>query len=309
MYNPLYQNERKQKKTSSYTPEEGALQQRPFTMQLKTLSQQPDLKTSFSRAERYGHHLDTIQCAGLSNAAPIQMSVDEDEELKSGINLDISKLNNKPVLDKVLSIASSTNSHKNHKKGKNIETESKKHLVENTKEKEEKEKKQNSDEHLKSHATNNSDKTTEENSQNHDPEVTKLLNKQTQNNAVSQEKIMAPPPTYEEKKSTPTPKAGTRGQYLNKREAMNIIGDNKEFAATQRAVKKVPVKGTTKSDSKAEDSKQQVKLKNAAELVRDQVINNEDREVKEHIQAKLNLDPAIVAKQGGEQLILQKMQN
>ena len=81
---------------------------------------------------------------------------------------------------------------------------------------------------------------------------------------------------------------------------MNIIGDNKEFAPTQRTVKKVSIKGTTKSDSKAEDSKQQVKLKNAAELVRDQV--------KEHIQAKLNLDPAIVAKQGGEQLILQKMQ-
>lgn len=294
MYNHFYQNEQKRKKASPFTPE-GAFKQRPFTMQLKTLLQQPDLKTSFSRAERYGHHLDTIQCAGLSNAAPIQMSVDEDEKLTSGINLDISKLNNKPVLNQVLSIASLKKSHKNHHN---------KNLAENTKEKEEKEKKQNSDEHLKSHPTN---KATEDNSQNKDPEVTRLLNKQTQNNLVSQEKITAPPPTYEDKKSTPTPRVGTLGQYLNKREAMNIIGDNKEFAATQRAVKKVSVKDTTKSDSKAEDSKQQVKLKNAAELVRNQVIN-EDRQVKEHIQAKLNLDPSIIAKQGGEQLILQKMQ-
>ncbi len=300
MYSQVYQRREKNNKTPPQTDlNSGMLQGRPLLMQLKTLSQQPDLKTSFSRAERYGHHLDTIQCAGLSNAAPIQMSVDEDEELTPGMDLDISKLNNKPVLDQVLSIASLTNSHKDHQK---------KHLAENTKEKEEKEKKQNSEEHLKSHATNNSDKATE-NSQNHDPEVTKLLKKQTQNNLVSQEKIMVPPPTYEDKKSTPTPRVGTRGQYLNKREAMNIIGDNKEFAATQRAVKKVPVKDTNKSDSKAEDSKQQVKLKNAAELVRDQVINNEDRQVKEHIQAKLNLDPSIIAKEGGEQLILQTMQN
>ena len=327
MHSRAYQQEKINKTKTAHSPttlDLGIFQPRPFTTQLKTRSQQPDLKTFLSQAERYGHHLDTIQCAGgLSNAVPIQMSVDEDEEkLTSGMDVDTSKLtSNKPVLDKVLSVASLTSSNQNHPKGTNIKVKPKKHLAEKTKSltetsktknKEEKDKKQHSDEHLKSHATKNSEnKATDENSRNNDPEVTRLLNKQTQNNSVGfggiQEKIIAPPSTYDEKKSTPTPKIGTRSQYLNKREAMNIIGDNKEFAATQRAVKKVPTKDKTKSDSKAEDSTQQVKLKNAAELVRDQVIN-EDRQVKEHIQAKLNLDPAIVAKQGGEQLILQKMQ-
>lgn len=64
-------------------------------MQLKAISQQPDLKTSLSQAERYGHHLDAIQCAGLTTIAPIQMlSVEEEEKkLTSSINLDLSKLN------------------------------------------------------------------------------------------------------------------------------------------------------------------------------------------------------------------------
>ncbi len=320
MYSRLYQNEkRNKKKTSPLTsPDEGALQRCHFTMQLKTLSQRPDLKTSLSQAERYGHHLDTIQCAGLLSATPIQMSVNEEEEKRiSSMDLNTSKLNDKkPLLDKVLTVASLRSSNQKHQKGKNIKKEPKKHSTEKIKDKEAKAKKQHSDEHLKSHATNNSkNKATNENSRNNDPEVTRLLNKKSQNNPVglggiqekSQEKIIAPPSTYDEKKSTPNPKVGTRSQYLNKREAMNIIGNNKEFAATQHAVKKVSIKDTIKSDSKAEDSKQQVKLKNAAELVRDQVIK-EDRQVKEHIQAKLNLDPAIVAKQGGEQLILQKMQ-
>ncbi|MEH2005239.1 hypothetical protein [Nostoc sp.] len=47
-------------------------------------------------------------------------------------------------------------------------------------------------------------------------------------------------------------------------------------------------------------------MKNAAELVRDQVIN-EDREMKKHLRGNFNLDPEIVAKEGGEELILQKI--
>jgi|GEM_PF-4576644 hypothetical protein len=323
MHSQIYQcKERNKKKTphSLISIDSGMLQQRPFTMQLKTRSQQPDLKTSFLRTERYGHHLETIQCAGLSTVVPVQMSVNEEEEkLTSGMVLNISELNNKSVLNQVLNPL--RNFNKDNQKVKNIKIEPKKHFAEKkqsvtetskTKEKEEKDEKQNSD------STNKSDnnKATEDKSLNQDPEVTRLLNKQNQNDstalgnsqAKSQEKnLIAPPPTYDEKKSTPTPKVGTRGQYINKREAMNIIGNNKEFAATQRAVK-VPATNTSKKESsKAEDTKQQVKVKNAAEMLRDQVIK-EDKQVKEHVQVKLDLDPAIVAKQGGEQLILQKIQ-
>jgi hypothetical protein len=304
MRSRMYQREEKKKQKTPHSLnslDSGMLQRCPFTMQLKTLSQQPDLKTSFSQTERYGHHLDTIQCAGLSNGLPIQMSTEEDEELASGIILDTSKLNNNQVLEQGLSIASSTNSYKNHEQ---------KHLAENRKEKVEKvekEKKQNSEERLKSQATNNLHQATVK-LQNHIPEGTIRLNNQIPNNLVSPQKLMPPPPTYDDKKNTPTPRYGTRGQYIKKREAMNIIGEHKEFAATQRAVKQVPAKDTPKSDSKAEDSKQQVKLKNAAELVRDEVTNG-DRQVKEHIQAKLNIDPEMIAQEGGEQLILQKTQS
>lgn len=360
------------------------LQGRPFIMQLKTTSQQPDLKTSLSQAERYGHHLDAIQCAGLTTMAPIQMlSVEEEEKkLTSGINLELSKLNennsvpnfsrdvknpspnfsphrekalnslpslerkganglgftpsfphdgksHNSVLDQVLGVASSLKSfNKKHQKETNIETEPKEHFqeekksaTETTKTKE-KEKKQNSDEHLTSPAKSkiSGNQAKEESSQSQDPEVTRLLNKPTQSNLAgsdgsaqqnNQEKqFVAPPSTYNENKSAPSPKVGTHGQSLAKREAMEMLGNNKGFATIQRAVK-IPVTNTDKTDksesSKAEDSKQQVKLKDAAELVRDQVVK-EDRQAKEHLRGTLNLDPAIVAKEGGEQLILQKMQ-
>ncbi|WP_334972529.1 hypothetical protein [Nostoc sp.] len=299
------------------------LQGRPFIMQLKTLSQQPDLKKSLSQAERYGHHLDKIQCA--LSTTPIQMlSTDEEEKKKltSGMDLETNKLtNNKKVLEKVLSGASGLKTLNNQK---DINIEPQKHFAEKTEsatetsKSKDKDKKQNSDEHLRSLAANkiSENKATEESLPHHDPEVTRLLNKPIQSNLAgsgggvqqnNQQKFMSPPSTYNEHKNTGSTKVGSRGQYLAKREAMDMLGDRKGFATIQRAVN-IPLTNTHKSEtSKAEDSKQQVKLKNAAELVRDQVIT-EDRQVKEHLQGRLNLDPAIVAKQGGEQLILQKMQ-
>ncbi|MEH1878555.1 MULTISPECIES: hypothetical protein [unclassified Nostoc] len=298
------------------------LQGRPFIMQLKTTSQQLDLKASLSQAERYGHHLDKIQCA--ISTTPIQMlSTDEEEKKKlaSGMDIETNKFtSNKKVLEKVLSVGNGLKTF-NNQKDRNIEP--KKHFAEKTEsatessKSKDKDKKQNSDEHLTSPTTNkiSEKEATAESSPHHDPEVTKLLNKPTQSNLAgsggiqqnNQEKFMPPPSTYNEHKNTTSTNVGSRGQYLAKREAMDMLGDRKGFATIQRAVN-IPLTNTHKSKtSKAEDSKQQVKLKNAAELVRDQVIN-EDRQVKEHVQAKLDLDPAIVAKQGGEQLILQKMQ-
>ncbi len=326
MYSQVYQRQERNKKKTPHSQtnlNSGMLQGRPFIMQLKMGSQQPDLKTSLSQAERYGHHLDKIQCA--LSTTPIQMlSTDEEEEKKltSGMDLETNKLtNNKKVLEKVLSGASGLKTLNNQK---DRNTKLKKHFAEKTEsatetsKSKDKDKKQNSDEHLTSLATNkiSENKATEENSLTQDPEVTRLLNKPTQSNLAgsgsgvqqnNQEKFMSPPSTYNEHKNTASTKVGSRSHYLAKREAMDMLGDRKGFATTQRAVK-IPVINTHKFEtSKAEDSKYQVKLKNAAELVRDQVIN-EDRQVKEHVQAKLDLDPAIVAKQGGEQLILQKMQ-
>ncbi|MEH1849915.1 MAG: hypothetical protein V7L25_34325 [Nostoc sp.] len=333
MYSRVYQRREKNNKTPPQTNlNSGMLQGRPLPMQLKILSQQSDLKTSLIRAERYGHHLDAIQCAGLTTTAPIQMlSEEEEKKLIPDTNLDTS---NKHVLDKLINLTNGLKSFdKNHQQ--DINPESVKHLtditntVKSSKPKDqdkqnkdkEKDKKQNLNEHSTSPTNKFSEyKETEDPSLPHDPEVKRLLNKQTQENLKSsssgaqknnqennQDKsFIAPPPTYNENKSAPSPKVGTRGQYLAKKEAMDMLGNNKEFTATQRAVK-TPITNADKSvNSKAEDSKHQVKLKNSAELIRDQVIN-EDRQVKENVREKLNLDPAIVAKQGGEQLILQKM--
>ncbi|WP_334761745.1 hypothetical protein [Nostoc sp.] len=159
------------------------LQGRPFIMQLKTLSQQPDLKTSLSQAERYGHHLDKIQCA--ISTTPIQMlSTDEEEKKKltSGMDIETNKLtNNKKVLEKVLSGASGLKTLNNQK---DRDIEPKKHFAEKTKSATEsskskyKDKKQNSDEHLTLPTINkiSEKKATEESSPDHDPEVTRLLN-------------------------------------------------------------------------------------------------------------------------------------
>lgn len=60
MRSRMYQRKEKNKEKTPHSLnriDSGMLQRCPETMQLKTLSQQPDLKTSFNRAERYGHHL------------------------------------------------------------------------------------------------------------------------------------------------------------------------------------------------------------------------------------------------------------
>ena len=329
MYSRVYQRQERNKTKTPHSLtnlNSGMLQGHPLPVQLKTLSQQPDLKTSLSRAERYGHHLDKIQCAGLSTVAPIQMlSADEEEKRKltSSMDLKINKLNNTNKLpEEVLSVASGLTSYTNHK---DIKIEQKQHFYERNKSatktsnSKDKAQNQNSDERLTSPTINkiSDNKATEESSLPYDPEVNRLLNKPTQSNlAVSgggtqeksqQKNFITPPSTYNDYKNTVSKKVGSRGQYLAKREAMDMLGNNKEFATTQRAVK-FPVTNTPLGEtSKGEDSKQQVKLKNAAELVRDQVIN-EDRQVKEHVRGTLNLDPAIIAKQGGENLILQKVQ-
>jgi hypothetical protein len=324
-------DQKKHKKMSSASTslDWGMSQVRPFTMQLKTRSLHlPDLKTSLSQAERYGHHLDKIQPAAIATSTPIQMlsaSEEEQNKLMSGVDLGISKsTGNKDVLDRVL-LVNNQLTKLAHSHNKDININSKKSFgykvttsPTETSTSKNKEKDKNSDEHLTSSTKHqvSENKSAEDTSLTQDPEVTRLLNKETKNNfpgssvapGKKQERFIAAPSIYNENKNTKAPKAGTRGQFLAKKEAIDILSDRKGFAATtQLAVKKVSVGDATKSESStAKDNQDQVKLKNAAELVRDQVIN-EDRQVKEHLRVNFNLDPDIVAKEGGEELILQKM--
>ncbi|MDB9373339.1 hypothetical protein [Nodularia sphaerocarpa] len=320
---PRDQKNQKTMATPSTTLNWGMSSVRPLTMQLKTRSQLPDLKTSFSQAERYGHHFDKIQPAAISTDTPVQMlsaSEEEQNKLMSGVDLGISKsTGNQGVLDKVFLVENqleklahynkdNTNSPKNfvYKVTTPTETSTSKNKAED----------KNSDDHLTSSTKHQvSENKVEDTSLIQDPEVTRLLNKENKNNLSGsgvtpekkQEKFIAAPSIYDQKKNTTEPKAGTRGQFLAKKEAMNILGDRKGFAATQLAVKKVSVGDSAKSESStAKDNQDQVKLKNAAELVREQAIND-DKQVKEYLRGTFNLEPDIVAKQGGEQLILQKM--
>ena len=324
MHHRIQERDKNQKTmpTSSTTLDWGMSHVRPFIMQMKMRSQLPDLKTSLSQAERYGHHLDKIQPAGISTGTPIQMLSAEEEEKKRmpGVDLGGKLTGNKDVLDTVLNVKKELKKLNNsHKKDININYN--KHFAgKNTNPTESisknKDKDKNSHEHLTSPTTHNaSQKAAEEPSLTHDPEVKRLLNKGTKNNlpsssGVAQEKnqdnFIAPPSIYEDK-NTRTPKAGTHGQFLAKKEAMNILGDRRGFAATQLAVK-IPIGDIAKSESsKAKDNQHQVRLKNAAQLVQKQVIKD-DRQVKEHLRGTFNLEPDIVAKQGGEQLILQMVE-
>ncbi|MBD2212730.1 hypothetical protein H6G27_23050 [Nostoc linckia FACHB-104] len=329
MYRRIYDRQNQKELSSSTTLDWGLPVVRPLAMQLKTRSRLPDLKASLSQAELYGHHLGKIQPATISTSTPIQMlSASEEEEKKrmSGLDLGASTLTgNQTVLDTVLHIKDWSkkinNSHK-----KNIDVNYNKHSADKvtspteTSEAKNQGKDKNSDEHLTSPTKDkvSENKAAELTSLQLDPEVERLLNKNKgiKNNlpgsgGVTQEQnkdnFIAPPSTYNQDKNSPRPKEGTRGKFLAKKEAMNLLGDNKGFVTTQLAVKKVPIGDTANSESaKAKDNQHQVKLKNAAELVRDQVIN-EDREVKEHVRGTFNLEPDIVAKEGGEELILQKM--
>lgn len=321
MHHRIQERDKNQKTIPSSSTDWGMSHVRPFIMQMKMRSQLPDLKTSLSQAERYGHHLDKIQPAGISTGTPIQMLSAEEEEKKRmpGVDLGGKLTGNKDVLDTVFNIKNGLKKLNNsHKKDININFN--KHFAgKNTsptetstlKNKDNK----NSNEHLTSPTHNVAEKAAEEPSLPHDPEVKRLLNKGTKNNLPSsggvaleknQENFIAPPSIYNENQNTKTPKAGTHGQFLAKKEAMNTLGDRKLFAATQLAVK-IPIGDIAKSKgSKAKDNQQQMRLKNAAELVRNQVIKD-DRQVKEHLRGTLNLEPDIVAKQGGEQLILHKI--
>lgn len=333
MHSQVYQHKETNKKKKSHSLnafDSGMLQRCPFIMQLKMVSKQPDLKTSLSQAENYGHHLDKIQCAGLATTAPIQMlpvlEEEENQKFITDINFNTNSFSNNNYSKNLINFNQNYQTNVNYGFTKNFDSENKNTAERNkAKAKEqdkEKEKKQHLDEHLTSTTNKISEyKIKEDFSHPYDPEVKRFLNKQAQENLTqpssgikkkiqqkNQKKgFVAPPSIYDNTKSNPTPKVGTRSQYLAKREAMDMLGNNKSFIATQRAVKKPSEKNTSKSEiSKAEDSTHKVKLKNAAELVRDQVIN-EDRQAKEHLLGTLNLDPAIVAKQGGEQIILQKI--
>lgn len=291
---------------------------RSFAMQLKMRSQLPDLKTSLSQAERYGHHLDKIQLASISSGTPIQMlstTEEEQNKLMLSVDLGVSKLTgNKEIMDTAFNIKKRLKKlNTSHQKDTN--TNSSKHFVPKitslteTSTSKNKGKEKNYDEHLTSPTIHkNSEKAIEDTSLPQDPEVTRLLNKNSKNNLPglgsgiqekNQENFIAPPSTYNKDKNAPPPKAGTHSQLLAKKEAMNLLGDNKGFATTQRAVK-------ISVGDKAKDKQHQVKLKDAAELVRDRVIKD-DRQVKEHLRGNFNLEPDIVAKEGGEELILQEV--
>lgn len=251
---------------------------------------------------------------------------EEEKKLMSGVSFQSSKFtDNKDMVNTLLNVKNRLkNQNKNYQKDISINSEPKKSdaekMTSETKASTSKDKDKNDEEHLTSPTKDkvSDNKIAEDTSVKLDPEVERLLNKNKgiKNNlpgsgGVTQEQnkdnFIAPPSTYNQDKNTPRPKEGTRGKFLAKKEAMNLLGDKKGFATTQLAVKKVPIGDTAKSESaKAKDNQDQVKLKNAAELVRDQVIN-EDRQVKEHVRGRFNLDPDIVAKEGGEELILQKM--
>ncbi len=330
MYNNRDQKKPKKMPSSSTTLDWGMFPARPFITQLKMREQLPDLKRSLSQAERYGHHLDRIQPAGISTGTPIQMlsaAEEEEKKLMSGVSFHPSKLTgNKDMLDTALNVKNSLkNQNQNYPKDININSKPKKHDAEkmtnetNASISKNKDKDKNDEEHLTSPTKDkvSENKAAEDTSLQLDPEVERLLNKNKgiKNNlpgsdGVTQEQnkdnFIAPPSIYNQDKNTPRPKEGTRGQLLAKKEAMNLLGDNKGFATTQLAVKKVPIGDTSKSEiSKAKDNQHQVKLKNAAELVREQVIKD-DRQVKEHVRGTFNLEPDVVAKEGGEELILQK---
>ncbi|MCC5632311.1 hypothetical protein [Nostoc sphaeroides] len=325
MYNRA---QKKQKKIPSLSslPDWGMFAVRPFITQLKMREQLPDLKRSLSQAERYGHHLDRIQPAGISTGTPIQMlsaAEEEEKKLMSGVSFHPSKFtDNKDVVDTALNVKNRLkNQNQNYQKDININSKPQKNDAEKmTSETKALNKDKNDEDHLTSLTKDkiSENKAAEDTSLPVDPEVERLLNKNKgiKNNlpgsdGVTQEQnkenFIAPPSIYNQDKNTPIPKEGTRGKFLAKKEAMNLLGDNKGFATTQLAVKKVHIGNTAKYESaKAKDNQHQVKLKNAAELVRGQVIN-EDREVKEHVRGTFNLEPDIVAKEGGEELILQKI--
>ncbi|MBD2343782.1 hypothetical protein [Anabaena subtropica] len=313
------QNKNKNKKTwnSSNTPDWGMLQSRPFVLQAQMARnlQQPDLRTSLSRAERYGHHIDQIQPGCLVNTTPVQMLSAEEEEkdkLNPDINLNINLVAS--VINRLKSNHQNQQSEKDRAENQRNRTNSEAKTSIST----DKDKKQSSHERLTSPPAiklSGTEATEEaEPLEPPDPEVERMLtkNQQTQKDSTSAQipaqKNLIPPPSAYDDKNVARKKLGERNQYLAKKEAMNTLSDSKSFVTIQRAVTKVDGGKSAKSENgKMEDNKQRTKLKNAAEMLREQVIDG-DKQVLEQVRGTFNLDPDIVAKQGGERLILQEAQ-
>jgi hypothetical protein len=69
----------------STAPAQPMFQSRPFVVQSKTAerSQQPDLKTSLMRAQRYGHHLSRMQPTGFSAPKAVQPKLGNRQQVES----------------------------------------------------------------------------------------------------------------------------------------------------------------------------------------------------------------------------------
>jgi hypothetical protein len=76
---------KREKPDVSTAPAQGMFQSRPFVVQSKTAeqSQQPDLKTSLMRAQRYGHHLSRMQPAGVSAPKAVQPKQGNGQQIES----------------------------------------------------------------------------------------------------------------------------------------------------------------------------------------------------------------------------------
>ncbi len=316
--------DRKNSQNNSYsatTLNSGMFTSRPFVVQFKMRSQ--NLKASFNQAELYGHHLDKVSGDNIFSSEPIQMlsALEEQEsKLMSGMDLGINNyVGEKKVLDNVLKVKkqfiknpntdSNKNKNKNHIKNSLNTTHAEKDNQGKARDKN-KDKHKKDDENLTSQNKQKSNHSSaDKNPHSQDPEVQKLLNQERNHLPANSSDFIAPSSTYENKTNTPPPKAKTRREYLVKREAMNTLNDNQAFSGMQRAVKKVPTKHYVKFENvKAQDSQQQVKLKKSAELVRNS-ISKDDKQVKDNLRENLHLNPDIVEKQGGEDLILQKLQS
>lgn len=322
MNRQIYHCDRKNSQNNSYSAtnfDSGMFTSRPFVVQFKMRSQ--NLKASFNQAELYGHHLDKVSDDNIFSSKPIQMlSALEEQETKlmSGMDLGINNyIREKKALDKVLKVKKQ--SIKNPNSGSNINNKhnSNKNTIKSNldttdfqKDSQDKNKHKKDNENLTSQNKQKSNNTSaDKNPHSQDPEVQKLLNQERNHLPPNSSDFIAPSSTYENKTNTPPPKAKTRREYLVKREAMNTLNDNQAFSGMQRAVKKVPTKHYVKFENvKAQDNQQQVKLKKSAELVRNSIFKD-DKQVKDNLRENLHLNPDIVEKQGGENLILQKLQS
>lgn len=316
---------RQNNSNSSTNLDSGMFARRPFVVQFKMRKQ--NLKASLSQAEFYGHHLDRVPDDSKFSGQPVQMlSALEEEEgkLMSGMDLGINNfIGEKTVLDKVLKVKKQSIKNSNNASNINIGNSQNNNQVKSSlntthagKDSQEKEKDKNEDkhkhddEHLTSQDKQKSHhNSTDENSDSQEPEVQKQLNQERKHLPPNSSDFIAPSSTYENKTNTPPPKAKTRSGYLLKRAAINTLNDNQAFSTMQRAVKKVPTKHHVKFENvKARDNQQQIKLKESAELVRDG-ISKDDKQVKDNLRENFHLDPDIVEKEGGKDLILQKLQS